>query len=233
MAPRLRQVRYDHALACLELAAADVRLKRLMECIGPFQLRLKPTHSTFEALLESIMYQQLHGRAAKAIHDRLLDLFPERVATPAGLESLSDVALRGAGLSAGKVASARDLAEKSLSGIVPAFATLRRMSDEEICDRLSSVRGIGVWTAQMLLIFRLGRPNVLPLTDYGVRKGFGIAMGTLRPGMTIAASDLPNAAAIERRAARWQPWCSVASWYMWRACELVKPEKSLPSAGRA
>lgn len=233
MAHRPRQVRYDHALACSELAAADVRLKRLMERIGPFQLRLKPTHSTFEALLESIMYQQLHGRAAKAIHDRLLALFPGGIATPAGLQALPDEVLRAAGLSAGKVASARDLAEKSLSGIVPPFPALRRMSDEEVCARLSSVRGIGVWTAQMLLIFRLGRPNVLPLTDYGVRKGFAIAMGKLRPGMAIAVSDLPNAATIERRATRWQPWCSIASWYLWRACELGKPEKSLPGAGRA
>jgi DNA-3-methyladenine glycosylase II len=205
-----------------------------MEQIGPFQLQLRPTHSTFEALLESIAYQQLNGRAARAIHDRVLDLFPERIATPEGLESLPDTAIRGAGFSAGKLASARDLAEKSLSGIVPAFSALGRMTDEEICERLTEVRGIGVWSAQMLLIFRLGRPIVLPLSDYGVRKGFAIAMGKLRPGMNIAAPDLPKAALLEKRAARWQPWCSVASWYLWRACELGRPAAANPLlTGRA
>lgn len=223
-----RKVRYDATRACQELSAADARLAKLIDRVGPFALRLKPTHSTFEALLESIMYQQLHGRAAKAIHDRVLESFPEKIATPDGLQSLPDEILRAAGLSAGKLAAARDLAEKSLSGIVPTLPVLHRMPDDEVCARLITVRGIGVWTAQMLLIFRMGRPNVLPVSDYGVRKGFALTIGKLRPGTPVALADLPDFATIERRARRWQPWHSVASWYLWRACDLAAdPEGTL------
>ena len=221
MTGTLRKVRYDAARAGEELSAADARMKKLIERVGPFALRLKPTHSTFEALLESILYQQLHARAARAIHARVLDLFPEGVATAEGLLGLSDDVLRAAGLSAGKLAALRDLAEKSLSGAVPNLAALHRMSDEEVCARLTQVRGIGVWTAQMLLIFRMGRPNVLPVSDYGVRKGFALTMGNLRASRTVGLADLPAAAVIERRARKWQPWCSVASWYLWRACDLA------------
>lgn len=224
----LRKVRYDYTLACQELAAADARLKKLIERAGPFALRLKPTHSTFEALLESIIHQQLHGRAAQTIHARVLALFPEALATPRGLHDLADERLRAAGLSANKLAAVRDLAEKSLAGAVPPLAALHRMPDEEVCARLASIRGIGVWTVQMLLIFRMGRPNVLPVADYGVRKGFALTFGKLRPGMPVALADLPSAATMERRAVRWQPWRSVASWYLWRACDLAVTPKTLP-----
>jgi len=217
----LRKVRYDSAAACRELAAADAPLGRLMERAGPFALRLKPTHSTLEALLESITHQQLHGNAAKAIHGRILDLFPERTPTPEALLQVSDAALRAAGLSAGKLASVRDLAEKSRIGIVPPLSKLHRMPDDEVCARLTTVRGIGIWTVQMLLIFRMGRPDVLPVLDYGVRKGFALTFGKLRPGMPVTPVDLPGAAAMERRAAHWRPWQSVASWYLWRACDLA------------
>ncbi len=196
-------------------------MKKLMERAGPFALRLKPTHSTFEALLESIVYQQLHGRAAKTIHGRVLELFPDGIATAAGVAGLGDDVFRAAGLSANKLAAARDLAEKSLSGIVPTLAVLHRMPDDEVCARLTAVRGIGIWTAQMLLIFRMGRPNVLPLSDYGVRKGFALTIGKLRPGAPVTLADLPDAATMERRAKRWEPWHSVASWYLWRACDLA------------
>lgn len=222
----LRKVRYDSATACRELAAADVPLGKLMERAGPFALRLKPTHSTLEALLESITHQQLHGNAAKAIHGRILDLFPERTPTPEGLLRVSDAALRAAGLSASKVLSVRDLAEKSSLGIVPPLSKLHRMPDDEVCARLTAVRGIGVWTVQMLLIFRMGRPDVLPVLDYGVRKGFALTFGKLRPGMPVTPVDLPSAAAMERRAVRWRPWQSVASWYLWRACDLAATKEA-------
>ena len=217
---RLRKVRYDHARACQELTAADGRLAKLMQRSGPFAMRLKPTHSTFEALLESIVYQQLHGRAAKAIHGRILQLFPDHTPTAAGMLRLRDAALRGAGLSASKLLAIRDLAEKSEAGIVPPLTKLHRMADEEICARLTTVRGIGVWTVQMLLIFRMGRPNVLPVSDYGVRKGFALTFGKLRSGDPVTPADLPAPDVIRRRAARWDPWHSVASWYLWRACDL-------------
>lgn len=218
---RPRKVRFDHVRACQELASADARLAKLMACAGPFRLHLKPTHSTLEALLESIVYQQLHGRAAKAIHDRVLALFPNATPTPQGLLQVSNAALRAAGLSASKLAAVRDLADKCSEGIVPPLTKLHRMSDDEVCARLTTVRGIGVWTVQMLLIFRMGRPNVLPVTDYGVRKGFALTFGKLRPGMPVTLTDLPNADVIQRRALRWQPWQSVASWYLWRACGLT------------
>lgn len=226
MAGSLRKARYDYARACQELSAADARLKKLIERAGPFSLRLKPTHSTFEALLESIVYQQLHGRAAKTIHGRVLELFPEKIAAPERVTELSDEVFRAAGLSANKLAAIRDLAEKSIAGVVPTLAVLHRMPDDEVCARLTTVRGIGIWTAQMLLIFRMGRPNVLPLSDYGVRKGFALTIGKLRPGAPVTLADLPDAATMERRARRWQPWQSVASWYLWRACDLAVDPKS-------
>lgn len=228
-----RNVRYDHAQACLQMSASDPRMAKLVERVGPFRLRLKPTHSTFEALLESIVYQQLHGRAAMTIHNRILDLFADKIPTAESLSGLSDKALRGAGLSANKLASLRDLAEKSIAGVVPTLPRLHRMPDDEVCERLTAVRGIGIWTAQMLLIFRMGRPNVLPVSDYGVRKGFALTFGRLRPGMAVTLDDLPDAATLQRRAARWHPWHSVASWYLWRACDLaLEAEGKIPSPRR-
>lgn len=224
-----RNVRYNHQDACQHLSAADARLKKLIARVGPFTMRLKPTHSTFEALLESIIYQQLHGKAAKAIHTRVLALFPTGIATAEELGRLRDETLRGAGLSASKLAAIRDLGEKSLSGVVPPLKALHRLPDDEVCVRLTEVRGIGIWTAQMLLIFRMGRPDVLPVSDYGVRKGFALTVGTLRPGMPVTLADLPSAAVMEKRAVRWQPWRSVASWYLWRACDLARDaETKLP-----
>lgn len=234
MTSGLRHVRYDHAGACRHLSASDARLAKLMERVGPFRLLLKTTHSTFEALLESIVYQQLHGRAAKAIHDRVIALFADGIPTARALADLSDASLRATGLSAAKLASLRDLADKSLSGVVPTLPKLHRMSDEEVCERLTSVRGIGVWTAQMLLIFRMGRPNVLPVSDYGVRKGFALTFGKLRPGMPVTPADLPDAKTLQRRAARWHPWHSVASWYLWRACDLaLQAEGKVPPPRRS
>jgi len=225
----LRKVRYDHAGACQHLSASDARLKKLITQVGPFGLRVKPTHSTFEALLEAIVYQQLHGNAAKAIHSRVLELFSNGIATPKELNRLNDKVLRSAGLSASKLAAIRDLGEKSLTEIVPSLPALHRMPDDEVCARLTTVRGIGIWTAQMLLIFRMGRPNILPVADYGVRKGFALTIGRLRPGMPVTLADLPDAATMERRALRWQPWRSVASWYLWRACDLARDVENKPS----
>lgn len=226
MSVSARKLPYDGVRACRELAASDARLRRLIERAGPLTLQLRPTRSTFEALLESITHQQLHGNAARAIHGRVLDLFPARRPSAKAFLALPEPPFRGAGLSASKLAAIRDLAEKCDSGIVPPFSRLGKMPDDEICERLTTVRGIGVWTVHMLLIFRLGRPDVLPTGDYGVRKGFALTMGTLRAGDAVAPSDLPKAAAMERRAARWQGWRSVASWYLWRACDLAAQQQS-------
>jgi DNA-3-methyladenine glycosylase II len=135
--------------------------------------------------------------------------------TPHALLELDDTVLRAAGLSQNKLAALRDLAAKCLDGTVPTKRALAGMSDEEIIDRISQVRGIGRWTVEMLLLFRLGRPNVLPVDDYGVRKGMQ-RLYKLR--------ELPNKDAMRRRARKWEPWCSVASWYMWRCAELPGPK---------
>jgi len=221
-------VRYDAALAVSALAAADPKLGELIGRVGPFTLRLKSQHSPFEALLESIIYQQLHGKAAAAILRRLLAAFGELHPSPELLLQAPDDMLRGCGLSAGKTRALRDLAAKSLDGTVPTLAAIRRMPDQEIIDRLTEVRGIGTWTVQMLLIFRLGRPDVLPITDYGVRKGFALTFLRLPKSKPFDASMLATAEQIARRAERWRPWRSVASWYLWRACDLAGKTMVLP-----
>lgn len=222
-----RAVRYDAARACQELALADPRLGQLIRQV-PFTLKLKSQHSPFEALLESIIYQQIHGKAAAAILKRLLTAFGEIHPSPEHLLQAPDDLLRACGLSASKAKALRDLAAKTLDGTVPTLAAIRRMPDDEIVDRLTQVRGVGTWTVQMLLIFRLGRPDVLPVTDYGVRKGFALTFLRLPKSKPFDASMLATPDQIERRARKWQPWRSVASWYLWRACDLPGKEMTLP-----
>lgn len=213
-------VRYDFAAACGKLSAADSKLASLMKQAGPFNLRLKSSHSPFQALVESILFQQLNGRAAASILARLLTNFEGSRPLPEKMLDLPDAALRAAGVSQNKVLALRDLARKTLDGTVPSLARIRRMPDEEIIARLTEVRGVGRWTAEMLLIFRLGRPDVLPVTDYGVRKGFLLTFGRPPKQGPIAAAMLPKADEMLRRGERWKPWRSVASWYLWRACDL-------------
>lgn len=203
---------YDPAIASRHLAQADLRLAELMERAGPFTMRPVPTQSLFAALARSIVYQQLSGKAASTILGRTIRLFaPRRFPTPSDLLEAPAERLRAAGLSAAKSAALKDLAARTLDGTVPSLAHIRRMDDETIIERLTQVRGIGRWTVEMLLIFRLGRPDVLPLTDLGVRKGFGL---------TFRRGRMPEPSIMLRRAERWRPYRSVASWYMWRALEL-------------
>jgi DNA-3-methyladenine glycosylase II len=223
-----RAVRYDAALACRQLAESDPKLGQLIARVGPFTLKLKSQHSPFEALLESIIYQQLHGKAAAAILKRLLTAFGELHPAPEHLLATPDDRLRACGLSASKAKALRDLAAKTLDGTVPTLTAIRRMPDEEIIARLTEVRGIGVWTVQMLLIFRLGRPDILPVTDYGVRKGFALTFLRLPKTKPFDASMLATIHQIERRAEKWRPWRSVASWYLWRACDLAGKTMVLP-----
>lgn len=216
-----RTPRYDAALACRELAATDPVLGRLIERAGPFALRLKSQHSPFEALVEAIIYQQLHGKAAAAILKRLLEFFGDLHPAPEHLLQAPEERLRGCGLSANKLLALRDLAAKTLDGTVPTLAQIRRMDNDEIIERLTAVRGVGQWTVEMLLIFRLGRPDVFPVSDYGVRKGFALTFHRLPKSKPFDASMLANPADMLKRAERWKPWRSVASWYLWRACDLA------------
>lgn len=224
-----RPVRYDTELACRQLAEADPRLGKLIGAAGPFTLRLKSQHSPFDALLESILYQQLHGKAAAAILKRLLESFGDYQPTPEQLLAASIDQLRAAGVSHNKILALRDLASKTIDGTVPTLARIRRMSDQEIIARLTSVRGIGPWTVEMLLIFRLGRPNVLPVSDYGIRKGFALTFHRLPKSKPFDASMLADRNDIAHRGRRWEPWRSVAAWYLWRACDLIE-KSSTPFA---
>jgi len=205
------KVRFDPDEAITHLRERDLKLASLIDRVGEFRLKLNPTPSPFEALSESIIYQQITGRAGETIAGRFRDRVGDgRFPPPERVLETSDALLREAGLSRGKVAALRDLAAKSLDGTVPAMARLRAMEDEEIVERLTVVRGIGRWTAEMFLIFRLGRPDVLPIDDYGVRKGFQRAFRT---------RAIPEPKSVARRGERWRPFRTVASWYLWRALE--------------
>src|SRR5579875_2090003 len=229
---------YDSAEAIAALSAADPKLGKLIQRAGPFTLRLPATQSPFEALAESIVYQQLHGKAAASIHARFLASFDPGIARKAGLSNhpspqqvleCPNEQLRSAGLSHNKALALRDLAAKTIDGTVPTLARIKRMSDDEIIEHLTQVRGIGRWTVEMLLIFRLGRPDVLPVADYGVRKGFALTFLGLKPTQKVTPDLLATREQMEHRAKKWTPWRSVASWYMWRACDaaagkIVQPE---------
>ncbi len=212
---------FDVEAALAHLSEADAKLALLIERAGPFTLRLDKRLGVFESLLESILYQQLHGKAAATIHRRFRELYSGDP-TPKALLSTPDELLRGVGVSGNKTLAMKDLASRVLDGTVPEGRALQRMNDEAIIERLSAVRGIGRWTVEMLLIFRLGRPDVFPVTDYGVRKGFALTFQRLSKRRAIEAADLPKPAQMHRRAKAWAPYRTVASWYLWRACDLAK-----------
>ncbi|MGH7225059.1 MAG: DNA-3-methyladenine glycosylase family protein [Gemmataceae bacterium] len=225
-ASRTRKLPYDGEAAVAALSAADPKLARLIERTGPFTLRLPARQSPFEALARSIVYQQLNGKAAASIHARFIAGFGAicglgQHPSPQHLLDCPTEQLRAAGLSHNKMLALRDLAAKTLDGTVPTLAAIQRMSDEAIVEHLTQVRGIGRWTVEMMLMFRLGRPDVLPVSDYGVRKGFALTFLGLKPTQKITPDLLATREQMERRARKWTPWRSVASWYMWRACDLA------------
>lgn len=218
---RQRKLPFDPGEAIVHLRARDPKLAALIDRVGPFALRLDNSASPFESLLESILYQQLHGKAAATIHRRVRQYFGGDP-TPQLLLDTPDDPLRAAGVSGNKIKALRDLAARTIDGTVPSHAAIRKMSDADILERLTEVRGIGSWTVEMLLIFRLGRPDVLPATDYGVRKGFALIFQRVPKLRPLEAADLPKPDQVFRRGRRWAPYRSVASWYLWRACDLAK-----------
>jgi DNA-3-methyladenine glycosylase II len=218
---RSRRLPFDPGEAVAHLRANDAKLAALIDRAGPFTLRLDHSASPFESLLESILYQQLHGKAAASIHRRVREYFGGDPA-PQLLLDTPDEPLRAAGVSSNKIKALRDLAARTLDGTVPSHAAILKMSDADIVERLTEVRGIGSWTVEMLLIFRLGRPDVLPVTDYGVRKGYALTFMRVPRSRPLEASDLPKPDVVFRRGQRWAPYRSVASWYMWRACHLAR-----------
>jgi 3-methyladenine DNA glycosylase/8-oxoguanine DNA glycosylase len=202
--------RVDHTAAIDHLRNVDRRMADLIDHVGPCLMQPRD-HTVFYALARSIVYQQLAGNAASAILARVDALFPDGQITAEGMETITDEQLRGAGLSRNKLAALRDLASKTLNGTVPTARSMSHMTDEDIIERCIQVRGIGRWTVEMLLIFRLARPDVLPLDDYGVRKGFQVA---------YHKRELPTKKDMEKAGRKWKPYRSVASWYLWRAAEM-------------
>lgn len=204
--------RVSHAAAAEMLASRDPVLAGLIAAAGPIRLARR-TGSHFAGLVEAIVYQQLAGAAARAIHGRLVAALDDDV-RPEALLSLSDETLRAAGLSANKARSLRDLAAKVLDGtVILSPRGLSRQSDEEVIARLSTVRGIGPWTAQMFLIFRLRRLDVWPTGDFGVRQGYGLAWKV----------PMPTARELEPLGDPYRPYRTVVAWYCWRAVDTIIP----------
>jgi 3-methyladenine DNA glycosylase/8-oxoguanine DNA glycosylase len=204
---------FDHVEAHAFLSRTDTHLGRVIERVGGFQFKLDECESVYESLLEAIAYQSISGKAAATIFARVKALGSNGMCpTPDEILAASSEALRKAGLSHAKIAAARDLAQKTIDGVVPTLADAEKMSDEELVKRLISVRGIGAWTVEMFLIFRLGRPDVLPIHDYGVQKGFAL---------TYRKRRIPKPKELLKFGERWRPWRTVASWYMWRAVQLA------------
>jgi DNA-3-methyladenine glycosylase II len=198
--------------ATAEIAQRDPVMRRLIEQAGPMKLRPPRDPDHFVELMESIVYQQLAGAAAASIWRRVAALFDGQI-TPEAVLATSDEMLRSAGLSRNKAASIRDLATKVADGTVP-LEKISRLRDDDIVERLSQVRGIGRWTAEMFLLFTLRRLDVWPVGDYGVRKGWALAYGL---------PELPKPKELDAEGDRFRPFRSVVAWYCWRAVDLKLP----------
>jgi DNA-3-methyladenine glycosylase II len=200
----------DALLVMRELSRADRKLARVIRRIGCFPTKKRKPQHPYASLLQAIVYQQIAGKAAEAIFGRVKALGANGFPTPEEIQRASKLKLRRAGLSRQKIAAVKDLAAKTLDGTVPPLAKIRRMSEEEIHERLTQVRGIGEWSVQMFLMSRLGRPDILPVQDYGIRKGFQRVYGL---------KGEPKPQVILEYGERWRPYRSIASWYLWRALE--------------
>jgi len=204
----------NHNHAHQHIAATDPRIAALIARSLRYNIKAAPLIRPFDALAESIAYQQLSGKAAATIFGRVRALYPRRkYLDPEKILATPDESFRAAGLSRSKIAAVKDLAAKTIDGTVPSARAIARMSDEEIILRLTEVRGIGRWTAEMLLLFDLGRPDVWPVDDYGVRKGFAKIFGRRK---------LPTPKELMKLGEKWRPYRSVAAWYFWRALDAPK-----------
>jgi 3-methyladenine DNA glycosylase/8-oxoguanine DNA glycosylase len=202
---------FDLDEALRHLSERDAVLKELIGACRPFTINTSDQASPYEALVRAIVYQSISGKAARTIFERLKALGENgRPPGPEAMRKLSMAKLRKVGLSRAKVLSMRDLAKKTIEGIVPTHVQALKLSDQELIDRLDSVRGIGAWTVEMFLIFRLGRPDVLPIHDLGVKKGWSVA---------YRKKHMPKPQELLKFGERWRPYRTVASWYMWRAFE--------------
>jgi DNA-3-methyladenine glycosylase II len=205
------KIAFDLAEAVRHLSERDEHLKRLIEEVAPFAIEYEESQNPYEILMESIVYQSISGKAAATIFGRIKALgLDGRPPSPQQMLKLPAAKLRKAGLSGAKVAAMKDLAKKTIEGIVPTLEEAQALSDDELVERLVSVRGIGAWTVEMFLIFRLGRPDVLPIHDLGVKKGWSVTYGK---------KHMPKPQELLKFGERWRPYRTVASWYMWRSFE--------------
>ncbi|MFC7737342.1 DNA-3-methyladenine glycosylase family protein [Roseomonas sp. GCM10028921] len=202
------------ARAARQHLLADPVLGPVVAQVGPMRLRPVRDREPYEALVRAIAHQQVHGRAAEAMLNRLIAQVPHQpFPSPEAVLSLPEGALRACGFSGGKQAAILDIAHKAAAGWIPTRRSAARMTDEALIERLVALRGVGRWTVEMLLIFTLGRPDILPVDDFGVREGYRLAAG-------LDAQPRPKElAAIGER---WAPWRSAAAWYLWRAADLSK-----------
>lgn len=208
---------FDFELAVAHLRKRDKKLAAWMRKIGPLTRDFDAHFHPVDALARAILYQQLSGKAAATITGRVEKLMPRgKKITSAGIEAASDEALRAAGVSRNKIAALRDLAAKSNEGIVPDARQLARMADQDLIDHLIQVRGIGRWTVEMLLLFRLGRPDILPVHDLGIRKGAQIVHKW---------ETMPAPLALQEFGTLWAPYRTLASLYLWKICEAANPPK--------
>jgi DNA-3-methyladenine glycosylase II len=219
-----KKISIDPSLVMQELSRADRRLAGIIRRAGPFPAEPRSPRHPFPSLLQAIAYQQITGKAAETILGRVKALFGHSgMPTPQEILNVAPEDLRAAGFSRQKIAAAKDLAAKVLDGTVPSLGKLQRMGEEEIIERLTAVRGIGEWSAQMFLMFRLGRPDILPANDYGLRKGFARVYGH---------ADMPKPQVILEHGERWRPYRTYASWYLWRAAEEKSKKSSKAGAGK-
>lgn len=198
----------------LHLRESHPRMAKHIEETGPFGLKISKVESIYSSLLESIVYQQLHSRAAETIFGRFRDLYPSPdFPNPKKILKTSEYDLRSVGLSRAKMAAILDLSRQMIAGLVPDVPGAQKLSEEELKERLTQIRGIGPWTVEMLLIFRLGRLDIMPASDYGVRKGFSVLFGK---------REMPTPRALLAFSDRWRPYRSMAAWYLWRAADREK-----------
>jgi DNA-3-methyladenine glycosylase II len=214
------QSRDMSAAAVRHLSKADPVMRALIRRVGPCGLAIR-NQQPFETLVRAIAHQQIHGRAAEAILGRFLALFPgRRFPAPAAVAGMDARKMRRAGFSRGKIRAIKHIARAACAGGVPTRATCHRLTDEAIIERLIELHGVGQWTVEMLLIFTLGRPDVLPVDDFGVREGFKRAYGR---------RTQPTPKQLRRHGERWRPYRSVAAWYLWRAAEQALHRKVTPA----
>jgi DNA-3-methyladenine glycosylase II len=204
-----------NAAALKHLSAVDPVMTRLIREIGACGLEPETRRTPFQSLVQAVAHQQLNGTAANTILTRFKKLFPgRRFPKPEDLARVTDAQIRACGFSFSKIKAIRDIAAKALDGTIPSSRQIARLNDEEIIARLTEARGVGRWTVEMLLIFQLGRPDVLPVDDFGVRNGFRLA---------YKKRAMPKPKALLAFGKKWRPHATTAAWYLWRAADAAKP----------